>query len=137
MARIIGDVIVKRIGNGVWKLTQPLEYFVGADDSKEVIQVPIGTETDFASVPAGFHNLFPKDGEYTPAAIIHDFLYSTLGIHGKYTRKRCDEIFLEAMGVVGVGWIRRHVMFRAVRMFGWSAWRAHARKIKKELTDKK
>ena len=124
MARI-SDVVVKRVGNGLWELVQPMEYHVGSADSKEIITVPAGTQTDFASVPMGLHNLFPKDGEYTPAAIIHDFLYQTCGLHGRFTRKQCDAIFLEAMEVIGVGKVRRWIIHRAVRMGGWAAWNGH------------
>lgn len=124
----ITDVVVKHVGPGLWELYEPLEYHVGSEESPEVIAIPRGTRTDFASVPIGFRNLFPKDGEYTPAAIIHDFLYSTRGLHGRYTRKRCDEIFIEAMKVVGVGFIRRKLMYRAVRIGGWVAWNQHAKR---------
>lgn len=127
MARIT-QVVARRLQGGFWELVEPLEYHVGAEDSEEVITVPIGTRTDFASVPFGFRNLFPKDGDYTPAAIVHDWLYQTVGLKGRFTRKRCDEIFLEAMGVVGVGWIARHTMYRAVRMFGWAPWNGHKKR---------
>lgn len=135
VARIVGDIIVKRLGPGLWELFRPLDYHVGERNSDEVIHIPEGTKTDFASVPPGFRNLFPKDGSYTPAAIIHDYLYETRGLRGRYTRAQCDRIFLEAMKVVGVGVVRRRLMYRAVRAGGWWAWRQHGKRDRLNVTD--
>ena len=40
------------------------------------------------------------------------------------TRKQADQIFLEAMGVLGVRKWRKYLMYYAVRLGGWLAWRA-------------
>ena len=129
MARIMNDLIVKNVGSGRWELVQPIEYHVGSENSPEVVIVPVGFVTDFASVPFGVRNLFPRDGKWTKAAIPHDYLYFTLGLHGKYSRKECDKIFLEIMEVLNVSWIQRHVMYRAVRVGGGFGWK----KRKKQL----
>jgi len=39
------------------------------------ITVPAGFDTDYASIPRIFWPIYPPDGEYAPAAILHDFLY--------------------------------------------------------------
>jgi hypothetical protein len=75
-----------RGGRVLVELVKPLEYHVGSDDSTDVIIVPAGYVTDFASVPEGLWNLFPPLGMWARAAIIHDYLYSTGGIDGRYTR---------------------------------------------------
>lgn len=114
MARIL-NVVVRKLDKDKWKLVEPLEYHVGSENSNEIIKVPAGFITDFASTPWGVRNLFPKDGTYTGAAIIHDFLYQ----NHTYSRKRCDSIFLEAMKVSGVPAWRRRTMWLALRGFGW------------------
>jgi len=119
VARILGDVIVKKIGSRLWELHVPLEYRVGGADSTEIITVPKGFKTDFASIPQIFWSLAPPDGKYTGAAIVHDYLYQKK----VYSRKRSDQIFLEAMKVQKVSWWRRRLMYRAVRLFGWLAWK--------------
>mgnify|MGYP006267096605 CR=1 FL=1 len=81
------------------------------------IVAPSGFETDFASVPRILWNLFPPDGSYTAAAIIHDFMYRKTKFH----RSQCDAIFLEAMKACRTGWFSRHIMWSAVRLFGWAA----------------
>lgn len=112
-----------RSGRQIVRLLAPLEYRVGSADSDEVIVVPAWYETDFASIPWGVRNLFPPLGIWARPAIIHDWLYDQGGI-GRYDRKRCDEIFREAMEVVGVPAWRRAVMYRAVRLGGASGFRA-------------
>lgn len=59
--------------------------------------------------------------------MIHDFMYSQHQItsNGKQVdieRKQADDIFLEAMQVLGVGTITRYAMYYAVRVFGHRPW---------------
>jgi len=122
MSSFTSDLVVKKIGKRKWELFTPFEYHVGNEDSLEVIVVPVGFKTDFASIPQPFWSLLPPDGAYTGAAVVHDFLYATHKIDGKRTRKRCDQIFLEAMEVLDVPKWKRKIMYRAVRMFGWIGW---------------
>lgn len=113
---------MSRGGRQVVRLLETLEYRVGAADSDQVICVPVGFETDFASIPFGVRNLFPPLGRWGRPAIIHDYLYATKGEAGRFTRLQADRIFLEAMEVVGVPAWRRTVMFRAVRLGGGGGW---------------
>ena len=101
------------------------------DNAGELIEVPKGTVTDFASIPRFFWRILPPTGLYGKAAVIHDWLYQLCGNLGGrvFDRKRCDEIFLEAMIALGVPTWKRQLMYRAVRMFGWTAWNGHAKRI--------
>ena len=103
------------------RLTQP--YRVGTAGGS-IIEVPEGFETDFASVPRLFWRVVPPWGRYSPAAVVHDFLYST----GKVSRKEADAIFLELMARLAVPLWKRYVMYWAVRLFGWFAWDAHRKR---------
>lgn len=122
-----------RAGRQCVRLLEALEYRVGAGDSDEVIVVPAGFETDFASIPFGLRNLFPPLGPWARPAIVHDFLYGTRGtglFEGvrrisratDYARAEADGIFREAMAVVGVPVWRRGLMYRAVRLGGGLGW---------------
>ena len=122
-----------RFGRAVVELLEPMAYRVGAVGSDEVITVPAGFLTDFASIPWGLWNLFPPLGPWARPAIVHDFIYATRGdgIYGtrrwitretNYSRREADDIFLEAMEVVGVPAWRRSIMYRAVRLGGGSGW---------------
>jgi len=55
-----------------------------------------------------------------PAAVIHDQLYDT----GEVSRALADEVFLEAMLVLGVAGWRAYAAYAAVRAFGWKFYRA-------------
>ena len=114
-----------REGRYCVRLLETLEYRVGSEDSDEVICVPVGFETDFASIPWGLWNLFPPLGKWARPAIIHDFLYDRGGVlpSKTYSRKEADMIFREAMSVVGVPAWRREVMFAAVRVGGAGGWK--------------
>ncbi len=91
------------------------DYHVGSEDSDEIISIPEDYLTDLASIPPPARWLIPKLGKHAQAAVVHDFLYQ----HHTYPRKKCDEIFSEAMTVLNVPLWKRRIMYRAVRMFGW------------------
>ncbi len=158
MSSFTSPLIVTPLPDGIsWKLVEEFDYHVGAEESDNVIHVPKGFVTDFASIPQllitligiavvtaghilGFHWLFflgvfivfvsvqlPKSGSYGKAAVIHDYIYQT---HIR-TRKEADDIFREAMGVLRVRIWRIFLMYWAVRLFSWLAWRPRIRKIAK------
>lgn len=104
-----------------WKLFHAFKYHVGYRWSKRIITVPVGFVTDFASIPRPLWWLLPAWGKYGKAAVIHDYLYKI----GRGTRKEADDIFREAMAFSGVKPWKISVMYWAVRLFGWLAWRGN------------
>jgi Protein of unknown function (DUF1353) len=81
--------------------------------------VPAGFVTDFASVPGLFTWLVPRYGRFTKAAILHDFLCDEAK-EGRFIGSQADGIFRHVMRELGVGFIRRWVMWAAVRLgSGW------------------
>lgn len=107
-----------RRGSRVFRLESRFRYL----SSFGMIEVPVGTETDGASVPRAFWAIFAPFGEYFGAAVIHDFLYSSG--NREFSRWDADLIFKEAMFNVGVPWYRREVIYQAVRLFGRPSFRA-------------
>jgi len=89
-------------------------YYTDMFGDREIISVPDGFCTDVASSPKILWSIIPSIGLYTKAAIMHDYLYSS----GKYDRKSCDKMFLEAMKILGVVKVKRELMYLAVRIFG-------------------
>lgn len=77
--------------------------------------VPTGFESDLDSIPPipGIHAWLK--GRTKAGALLHDYLYSI-----RYDRSQADKVFYEAMIAEGVE--RRHarLIYRAVRMFGWT-----------------
>jgi hypothetical protein len=84
------------------------------------VAVPEGYVTDFASIPGFAHWLISPFGKHAEAAVVHDWLY-TLGKpkDGK-ARKQADKVFRRALKLVGVGFLRRNIMYYAVRIGGGS-----------------
>jgi len=97
------------------RLAEPFSFTIDG----ELLTIPKGFITDFASVPRFFWRICPPWGRSWRAATIHDFLYS-IG----YPRERADLYFKDAMMLDGVPWWRREMMFRAVRVFGGDHWTA-------------
>lgn len=114
-------LLIEYLDGRRYRVVEPFQYRVGEDGSEElVVTVPVGFVTNFASVPRVLWAILPPTGEYGKAAVIHDFLYCRRAL----TRTLCDAIFYEAMRALGVGWLRRSLMYAAVRLFGGPAWRA-------------
>lgn len=103
------------------------------------VEVETGFDTDYASVPRALWGLYPPDGDYTPAAVIHDALYwhqataepTEANLDVGHVRTVCrevaDRVFLEAMEALAIPAARRRILYRAVRLFGARAWENNAR----------
>lgn len=81
----------------------------------EVIRVPKGFETDFASVPYAVSAIIDPMGDNAEAAVVHDYLYA-VGEPGQ--REKADTILLDALAQHHVDPIRRKLMYEAVRAGG-------------------
>jgi len=98
---------------------EPLVYIV--DRGKYaglIIIVRPGYETDLASVPRLVWSVVPPDGKHSPAAVIHDILYSSEAL----PRDGCDEVFRLALeDTHGVSKAKAWTMWSAVRAGGWTS----------------
>jgi hypothetical protein len=109
-----GDTVdVRQIGDKSWKTLRGLLYHGKVND----FPVPPDEPTDFASVPRIFVWFIPRYGRYTPAAILHDHLCRTQ-VPDSISRLDADGIFRQAMRELGVPFLRRWIMWAAVR---WGA----------------
>lgn len=116
MAKFLSELELRKAhdkDDGWWKVTVPLVF--ESDVAGAVIEVPVGFETDLASVPRLPVVYLAAGGAVSEAPVVHDYLYAT----GKFPRNICDKVFLEAMEVTGVPAWRRYAMYWAVRAFGW------------------
>ncbi|MCP5117477.1 MAG: DUF1353 domain-containing protein [bacterium] len=107
-------------------LTIEKDHFMLLDDfvvdlGDEVITVPQGTRTDLASMPKTAYWLgFPRIwGPRDRAAVVHDRLYATKTT----TRKKADRVMLRIMLADRQKMIRAFLIYVALRLFGWWAWR--------------
>jgi hypothetical protein len=95
---------------------------VGKKEDNCWVYVPAGYLTDGASVPAIFWGMLPPWGIYGQAAVLHDYLCEFLsitrnGVPERISRKQADQIFDEAMKVIGVPDTTRHVLVGAVSIY--------------------
>lgn len=97
-----------------WELVADFRVLIDTNETKEFISVPKGYRTDLASVPRIFWSIIPPFGNYSKAAVVHDYLYYTQS----YTRKECDQVFYDFMIVNDVYKWKAKIMWLAVRMFG-------------------
>jgi len=119
MSKYITKLKAKILDNGKWQLTEPLIY-----DSDLVgrIFVPTNFITDFASVPR-IPIIYAMVGNCSHrAAVLHDYLYRKKA-SVKVSQTQADAVFREAMGVKGVSWWRRWLMWAGVRLGGWTAYK--------------
>ena len=116
-----GKIVVEYIDGNMWKLNQK-EYPFGMIVNDEWNILPDhGFCFDFASLPVIVRWLYPKvgsgkTGQYAPAAVIHDWVYS---YPGKITRELADRIFLLGMELENVRPTLRALFYAAVRAGGW------------------
>lgn len=107
-----------REGSLIIRLLLAFRYFTSYESG--TVKIPAGFLSDGASIPRAFWSIFSPFGEYLRAAIVHDFLYSKDSDDlFPCNRKTADLIFKEAMFNIGIGWLQREIIFRAVRMGGW------------------
>lgn len=99
---------------GRWRLLETLIF--ASDVAGQVIAVPAGFETDFASVPRLPLAYMATANTAHRAAVVHDYLYTTAQVD----RVTADKVFREAAEVSGVpGW-RRALLYWGVRIGGGS-----------------
>ena len=106
------QVDVRQIDDQDWEVLRALAYHATSEDFK----VPVGEHTDFASVPRVFVWFIPRYGRYTKAAILHDYLCSKVVPARTISRIEADGIFRQAMRELGVPFLRRWIMWAAVRL---------------------
>lgn len=101
------DFVIRSYGDEKFILVQSLMY-KGKD---QTFEVPPGHYTDFASVPKVFTWLIPRYGAYTRAAILHDYFCDTDIV----SRRDADGLFRRILRELGVSFVRRWMMWGAVR----------------------
>ena len=87
-------------------------------DGRVCIPIPKGFRTDFGSVPLLFQSLISPIGKPTKAYVLHDYL-CVLANNGDIARKKADEVFLDAMRILGVGRFKRILIYGGVRFYAF------------------
>lgn len=109
-------------------LYQPLEYRSAI--WPEPIVVPVGFQTDLASIPRFLWSILPPIGRYDRPAVIHDFLYFV----GITTREMADDILREAMESVKVGRFTKWTVYEGVKVGGGRPWNRYRARDKVRIS---
>ena len=93
----------------------------------QLVVVPYGYRTDFASVPPILWGFIPSIGRHNHAAVLHDYLYDNRLFEaemGEYqARLFADREFLRLANLMAPHHqVRHYIMYRFVRWFGRSWW---------------
>ena len=109
-----GQPVIQRVSADELIVVDP--YIAEWDGGR--VEVEAGFKHDLASIPRIFHAIIPKTGLHDGPSVIHDWCYVNLHV----SRAWSDRLFLRAMESAGTWWLRRHVMWLAVRAGGWVLW---------------
>lgn len=133
-----GQPLIRKIdGARRWVLEEELMY---RSRGGRTITVPVGFETDGASVPRPLWILYPPfGGEYDRAAIVHDYLYANAerfigDDQGQISRGEVDRLMLEMMDVDEFRLTGRRMIYRGVRVGGWRPWGHYRQQAEKRAS---
>lgn len=124
VSQFLGTLQVEHLEKGRKRLLWPLPFYSAHPKFKGILVAPAGTITDFASTPRIVWMIYPKDGPWSAAAVMHDAGYqkNLVTQHGQpihLTKQLCDDLFEEALRVSPEVTDRaRRFMSFAVRKFG-------------------
>lgn len=108
-------------GRPVWTMTCTMMFYHGPRENEYWVNIPSGYATTGASVLSFMRNWLRPCDQGGQAVIIHDFLCKERRVRDKGVKHvisiaKADEIFLEAMEVIGVPWLKRRLLFWAARL---------------------
>jgi len=120
----IGTLLLSRFVERIYFLMKPIAWKPGPKQDQQLpsIEVPVGFVTDFASVPRAFWSALPPDGEYTYAAILHDYLYWNQATD----RATADLVLKAAMEDFGVSTTDAFLVYNGVKIGGQGPWNDNA-----------
>lgn len=106
-----------------------LEPLVFIRSNGETVRAPMGGTTDGLSVPRCVQNIIPATGGDWFSGVIHDsayrnqleYLFEGEWKLADYSQKEADDLIFEALTEQEVSWVMRHTIYRALRMFGRTA----------------
>lgn len=119
---LVVEHLGQRKGDVWYRLAEPLVMVIHVNGGEPItIAVPVGFETNFASIPRLLQWRFRADGPWADAAVVHDYLYGA----GKCSRFFADAVFRDGMAALGVRRWDYLVMYYAVRCSSkaWKAWK--------------
>lgn len=116
--------VLRARADGLYEVAEPWCVETDIGDGRRIeVKIGVGFATDGASIPRLLWRLcgHPFEAPRVVAALAHDWLYAAHATD----RRTADMAFRSLCRTVGVGRVRAEVEYRALRAFGWAAWRSH------------
>jgi hypothetical protein len=112
----LSALVVEKLHGKQWRVERPFMAKVTFDvpDVEEVLVVPEGFLTDFASVPRVPVAYLLFGDKAHRSALLHDHLYAL-----QRDREFADAVFYAAMRAEKLNAFQRGIMWTAVRVGGW------------------
>lgn len=113
-----------RLRKDLYRIDKEFTYNVGSlSNPIGSITVPQDFVTDLTSIPWPLSIIFPINGPYAQAAVLHDYMYSMLrgskNANEVFARVVADAIFYESLEVLKINVILSRIFYMAVRVFGY------------------
>lgn len=121
MPKFLDKLCVTEVDDRIWAICDhPFRY--QSDVAGQIITVPVGFYTDFASVPRWLPVIYALLGDTGHgASVVHDWLYYS----AITDREVADRVIREAAIACGVSAWKANLFYRGVHMGGWKAWSEH------------
>mgnify|MGYP000311180914 CR=1 FL=1 len=108
----------EREGQTVYVTSGCMNFYVGSRDREYWVHVPHGWRLTGAVLPKFFRSWIKPDSIHGKAALIHHYLCTTGRVKIAKVRMTVDRyeanmVFLEAMKVAGVGFLKRWILLGA------------------------
>ena len=111
-----------------FQLLSPFRVRIG---QFEVVEIPVGFISDFASIPSFMRPFIsPTHAKISRPAWLHDFAYAT---NYRDSRRISDDLIMCGMMVEGASRVLREMVYTGVRLGGWVAWDRYRRRSGLEL----
>lgn len=118
----ITELVCSPIGEGLWRLREPLVYH---SELLETVAVPSGFVCDGNSLPR-LARVVSERMDYAEAGFLHDYLYRKGAVYSnpdvELTRQLADEVYREALEVLGLWGPRRWLRWTGLRLGAWRVW---------------
>jgi len=97
----------------------------------ELLEIPTGFISDFASIPAPVRSFIsPTHAQISRPAWLHDFAYM---VGYRDSRRISDDLLLAGIEAEGGSRLLREIVYAGVRIGGWVAWGGYRRRSDKTI----
>ncbi len=115
---VLSERYTEKNGEPTWVLSGGLSYYIGKRRDECWVYVPNNYRITGANVPDIFKSWIKPCDVHGQAVIIHHYLCTTgkirsNGFRTVISKREANDVFLEAMKILGVPWWKRNILYWA------------------------